>query len=127
MDGKIRKILFFLLAFLSLGLVAFIIFSADEGTMPVLIKRLYDYPNGDKLGHFLLMGSLAFVVALALPWRWKLRGLLILAGLLTLEECSQLLFPRRTFDLLDLACSLAGIAAFGWLNWILTRGKKADM
>ena len=126
MNGKIRRIIFIFLALLSLGFVAYIIVAADEGTMPALIKRLYDYPNGDKLGHFLLMGSLAFVVALALPRLWKLRGLLILAGLLTLEECSQLLFTRRTFDLLDLACSLAGIAFFGWLNWILTRDKKKD-
>ena len=121
---KFKKILLILLAVCSLGFVAYIVYSADQGSMPAVIKHLYDYPNGDKLGHFLLMGSLAFVVALALPERWKLRGLLILAGLLTLEECSQMLFPRRTFDLLDLACSLAGIAVFGGLNWILTRHKS---
>jgi polysaccharide biosynthesis protein VpsQ len=120
---KIKKFLLILLAVLSLGFVAFIVFSADEGSMPIFIKHLYDYPNGDKLGHFLLMGSLAFVVALALPESWKLRGLLVLAGLLTLEECSQMFFPHRTFDLLDLACSLAGIAFFGGLNWFLTRHK----
>jgi len=114
-----KRVIFILLAVLSLGFVAFIVFSADEGTMPKLIANLYNYPDGDKLGHFLLMGSLAFGVALALPRGWKLRGLLILAGLLTLEEFSQLLFARRTFDLLDLACSLAGVTVFGALNYWL--------
>jgi len=116
-----RKVLFIIIAILSLGFVAFIIFSADQGQMPRLIANLYNFPNGDKLGHFLLMGSLAFVVALALPHSWKLRGLLILAGLLTLEEFSQLLFHHRTFDLLDLSCSLAGVVVFGGLNLWLTR------
>jgi hypothetical protein len=48
-----------------------------------------------------------------------------LAGLITLEEFSQLIFKTRTFDLLDLACSLAGVTIFGtlsvWLNQTLDK------
>lgn len=121
-----RKNLLILLAVLFLGFVAFIIFSADAGSMPKFIANLYNFPNGDKVGHFFLMGSLAFVVALALPCNWKLRGLLILTGLLALEEFSQRFFQHRTSDWLDLASSFAGVTIFGALNWWLTAQKESS-
>lgn len=107
-----------LLALLSLFLI---VRAADAGQMPLFISRLYNFNNGDKLGHFLLMGTVAFLVTLAMPGRWRVRGLFILAGLLTLEEFSQLLFKTRTFSLLDLACSLAGVSLFGYLSILLSR------
>ena len=121
-----RKNLLILLAVLFLGFVAFIIFSADAGSMPKFIANLYNFPNGDKVGHFFLMGSLAFVVALVLPRNWKLRGLLILTGLLALEEFSQRFFQHRTSDWLDLASSFAEVTVFGTLNWWLTATKESS-
>ncbi len=114
-----------LLALLSLFLI---VRAADAGQMPAFISRLYNFNNGDKLGHFLLMGTVAFLVTLAMPGRWRVRGLFILAGLLTLEEFSQLFFQTRTFSLLDLACSLAGVSLFGYLSLLLNRylDKRAE-
>ncbi len=40
---------------------------------------------------------------------------LSLAFFITLEELSQHFFPKRTFSLIDLAFSYAGIAFFAWL------------
>ena len=104
-----------------------IVILANTGYLPYAIRRLYDFPYGDKLGHFLLMGLLSFVLnwtALAShpipkPVSVILRVSLIFAFVVTLEEFSQQLFPRRTFSLLDLAFSYAGIAFFAFSVWIL--------
>jgi hypothetical protein len=98
-----------------------IIFFADRGTMPGFIAALYAFPYGDKAGHFLLMGGLAFLVNLSLSCRkvklagrGLLLGSLIAAGLVTVEEASQLIFKSRHASLGDLGASLLGILAFGW-------------
>ncbi len=77
---------------------------------------------GDKSMHFVLVGLLAFLVNLSLGTRlvrlgWLAfpTGSLALILLTTMEEFSQKLFPNRTFDLLDLACNLAGILVLGSL------------
>jgi VanZ family protein len=97
-----------------------IIILADRGALPGFITRLYAFPYGDKVGHFLLMGSVAFFANLALHARRIavakypiLLGSLCVAILVTLEEFSQLFFPARTFDLLDLTASLLGIIMLG--------------
>ena len=106
----------FALAFLA------IILLADIGCMPPFLASLYSFPYGDVLGHFLLVGALAFLVNLGLSnktviLRSKkiLLGSLLLAVLMTLEELAQLFFPARTFSLLDLAASYLGILIFSWL------------
>jgi polysaccharide biosynthesis protein VpsQ len=110
-----------------------IVILADSGNLPRAIKNLYNFPNGDKIGHFLLMGLLSFV----LNWTalvsstpapeaersgvdkkpatviWAVS--LTLSFFVTLEEFSQIFFRRRTFSLLDLLFSLAGIVLFAWL------------
>ncbi len=111
----------------------FIVFLADSGNMPRFIKQLYDFPNGDKAGHFFLMGLLSYVLnRTALVSRvatqetvqseldlnlprviWTVS--LMLAFFVTLEEVSQQLFPRRTFSFTDLVFSYAGIVFFAWL------------
>lgn len=97
---------------------------ADSGHLPHFIRQIYDFPYGDKLGHFLLMGLLSLMmnrVALAArpnkkPATVILTVSLILAFFVTLEELSQQFFPSRTFSLLDLASSYAGIAVFAWAS-----------
>ena len=115
-------------AFLVL-LVIVIATLADTGLLPALIRALYDYPYGDKLGHFLLMGLVSFV----LNWTalashadpkpasviWKVS--LAFAFFVTLEEFSQQFFSRRTFSLLDLGYSYAGVAMAALLVWRLKR------
>ena len=79
---------------------------------------------GDKLMHFLMVGMLTFLINLSMR-AMMLRlgifplqlGTLLLLVLTTLEEFSQLMFVNRTFDLLDLACNVAGIILLGGLAW----------
>jgi len=120
------------LKWLSAFLVLFVIviaILADTGFLPSSIHNLYDFPNGDKLGHFLLMGLVSFVlnwtalVAHADPKPtsviWK--ASLVFALVVTLEEFSQRFFPRRTFSLFDLASSYAGIGFSASLVWVLKK------
>jgi VanZ family protein len=100
-----------------------VIVLADNGNLPHSIRAIYDFPNGDKLGHFILFGLLNFFVTRAVlsafPFKSR-NGMtlsvgLILALLITLEEFSQKLFTTRTFDLLDLLASYAGLVTFAFL------------
>jgi len=100
-----------------------VIVLADHGSLPHSIRALYDFPNGDKVGHFILFGVLTFFLTRAFlssfpskPRGWVALSIgLILALFIALEEWSQQLFPTRTFDLLDLLASYAGIVAFALL------------
>jgi VanZ family protein len=89
---------------------------ADSGTMPHLLKLVYAFPNGDRLGHFVLYGILAYLVSAAFPTRrvrigtWHLPlGVVIALALATVEEFSQIFIPTRTADPIDLAAGYLGI------------------
>ena len=89
---------------------------ADSGTMPAALKYVSAFPNGDRLGHFVLYGILAYRVSAAFPSRWvRIRGwrlplgAILAASLATLEEISQIFIPARTPDLVDLAAGYLGI------------------
>jgi polysaccharide biosynthesis protein VpsQ len=92
-----------------------IIILADLGSIPEPVKMVYRFPNGDRVGHFVLYGILTFLVNMAFPRKLQIArinvfyGSLIIAALATLEEISQLFFPHRTSDLIDLTFSLLGI------------------
>jgi VanZ family protein len=110
-----------ILALLFLLFILLVIVIADTGTMPPFIHALYEFPNGDKLGHFILYGILAFLLASAFPRPARLGrisapvvilALLIFAGL---EEYSQKFFSTRTSDLVDLTFSFLGILSGTWL------------
>ena len=100
-----------------------VIVLVDSGNLPHFIRAIYDFPNGDKLGHFILFGLLNFFITRAFlssfpskPRGWvTLSTGLILALCIAFEEWSQQFFSTRTFDLLDLLASYAGIAVFGLL------------
>jgi VanZ family protein len=99
-----------------------IVIVADVGLGGTLFAFLDRVPGGDKTGHFLLMGTLALLVNLSLSAaritafgaQW-LKGSLIVAALVTMEEFSQLGLQWRGFSLIDLAADYAGILLFGWL------------
>ncbi len=111
--------------------VVAIIVLADLGTLPRYLGPIYDYPNGDKVGHFFLYGILTFLIDLTFfrspaqgnsaavkPGRRRVAVMigLVLTFAITVEEFSQKLFSdHRTFDLVDLACSYLGIIFFSWL------------
>lgn len=102
--------------------IVIIVILADTGHLGFL-HAVYDFPLGDKAGHFLLYGLLSLVVDLSVfearPASDFRRGAVIVALILMLliglEEFSQRWFPARTFDLLDLAASYLGVVCFGWL------------
>jgi VanZ family protein len=91
---------------------------------------LYDFPNGDKLGHFLLYGILSLLLNLAFlsrpsvnPARTIWTVSLVLSILIGLEEWSQSLFDSRTMDIVDLLASYAGVTVFALLAWWMRKRK----
>ena len=85
-------------------------------------RGFYDVPGGDKLGHFLLIGTLAFLVNATLHARriqlGRLRpllGSLLVTLVVSAEEFSQLFLVHRSFDLLDLTADYVGILILGRL------------
>jgi len=120
MKAKVAALLFFLF-------LLFVIWAADTGHMPSLFRAMYDFPNGDRVGHVLLYGILSFLLSFAFPRAVQLfrvsLPITIFALLLfsAVEECSQSLFSSRTADAIDLVCSCTGIllgywAACFWMN-----------
>ena len=115
--------------FLPVIFLLLIVTLANTGYLPRSIRQLYDFPFGDKVGHFLLMGLINFLLNwMVLASRshpkpasviWKVS--LAFALFTTLEEFSQQFFPRRTFSLLDLGYSYAGIAVSALLVFRLRR------
>ena len=102
-------------------LLAIVALSATASLRPLLLLQWSHYlPGRDKTGHFLLMGGFAGVSVLAFASR-RIGArrvsapvvLAVVALLVVLEECVQLWLPNRTFSLVDLASSLAGVACFG--------------
>ena len=104
-----------------LAFIIGLIVLADAGLLPDFINAIYDFPNGDKVGHFILYGLLNFFITRAflsaLPTRrggWVTLSVgLILALFVALEEFSQMFFVARTFSLLDLTASFLGIVIGG--------------
>ena len=111
------------LAILFFLFIILVIVLADMGALPRIFSWVYDFPGGDKIGHFVLYGILTFLLDLAffqsLPHSdWKRVAVmigLVLALLIGLEEFSQKWFVRRTFSLLDLSFSYLGVLFFSWV------------
>jgi hypothetical protein len=115
---KLRAAAFAYILFLVAVIVA-----ADDGKFRSFFALVDFIPGGDKAGHFVLMGTLAWLLDAALKRRrvvaWRRRVLLgsvITALAVTFEEISQLHFATRHFDLLDLAADYAGILVIGRAN-----------
>ena len=123
-DGVVRPRPFFMkyAAVLFTIFIVLVIILADRGMLGP-IHFIYDFPYGDKAGHFILYGLLDFFITLAflrsLPrLDRKLVALsisLILAVLIGAEEYSQKFFSTRTFDLIDLTASYIGLVVGGWV------------
>ena len=109
-----------------------VIVLADNGSLPHSIRAIYDFPNGDKLGHFILFGLLNFFITRAYltsfpskPRTWAVLSIdLILAVFIGFEEWSQKFFPNRTSDIVDLLASYAGLVTFGFLAMLWKRPRK---
>lgn len=102
--------------------ICWTIFRADMGQSSVWVKNVRHIQHGDKAGHFLLYGMLAFLVNLALNnRRIRLGGIRVLLGALLvgtfaiLEEFTQIALPSRNFEWWDMVCDIAGIWLFSHL------------
>lgn len=108
-----------------------VILLADLGAIPAPIKMIYRFPNGDRVGHFVLYGILTFLVDVTFPRQVRVGrlnmfyGSMVIAILGTLEEFSQLYFSYRTFDLVDLTFTLLGIACADWLVRFMRKRQPA--
>ncbi len=120
------------ISILFLIFVIAIIILADRGSLPPFIRSIYDFENGDKLGHFILFGFLTFFITRtflsSLPsksrsWVTLSVGLVIALGI-ALEEFSQIYFSTRTFDLIDLLASFLGVLVGGWAAYKIKRPKR---
>lgn len=101
----------------------FVLVSANAGFGQRYWAFLGDWPAGDKIGHFVLYGTLAFLVEQGrLRWRFARRdedgwgrgfplGIAGVALFAVVEELSQAAMLTRSFDWWDMAASLAGVAA----------------
>lgn len=98
------------------------IFAADVGGATLLFDWVKEHPGSDKIGHFILLGSLSFSLNIALRgrrqpigrWRPNLGGLAV-GVIITLEEISQIWISTRQFEWADLVANYAGIACADWL------------
>ena len=109
-----------------------IIILADTGHLGGL-GFIYQFPYGDKAGHFLLFGILSFLLNLTLlrslpnrdpstslrasPKRIAVTVTLLLALAIGLEEWAQQFFPLRTSDWVDLFFGYAGVALGAWIAY----------
>ena len=123
-----------LISAIFIGILAAIVVGADKGALPEFVQSLYSFRGGDKIGHFLLMCALSWLINMSLgarPARLFSRDVLLGSAvvfvLVTLEEVSQLFFKSRTFSLLDLSFSYAGILCGGHLSSMLIRRKRSTI
>jgi VanZ family protein len=97
-----------------------VIYAADRQLARGFFGWVQTIPLGDKLGHFVLMGTLAFLLNTALKrrriWPGVQLGGVIAAVFVVGEEISQRWMPWRTFDYGDLLADFLGIALADWLS-----------
>lgn len=111
------------LTFFFVLFIVLVIILADTGILAHYVGFVYAMPYGDKAGHFILYGILAFLINLAVfqarPGqslnRLAVKTGLILVLLIGLEELSQQFFSNRTFSLMDLSFSYLGVIGFSWM------------
>ena len=91
--------------FYALFLVLIIVL-ADSGHTNFIFSTLAQIPWGDKLGHFFLMGVMAYLLTLAthaerltIHGKSVLKGSFWLAIIVTMEEVSQIWLANRGFSL----------------------------
>lgn len=111
---------FLLAAFMAF--LIWIIYQINTGSQMLLIRMADIVPMGDKVGHFFVMGFLAYLVNIVMKCKLVrvgpvdlLMGSLIVFTFVFAEEVSQLFIRGRTFSLLDLGSDILGIWTFGWL------------
>ncbi len=101
--------------------IVVVVILADTGNLPRCLIMVYDFPGGDKLGHFILFGLLNFFITRAALSAFPSRSPvlvafsagLILALFVAAEEYSQNFFRLRTPDMIDLLAGYTGMLIGG--------------
>ena len=95
---------------------------ANTGALRGQLAFLHELPLGDKIGHFVLIGTMALLLNLCLRAATVrvaglpvLKGSLIVAAIAAVEELSQIFVRSRSFSWSDLLADLLGIAVIGSL------------
>lgn len=120
-------------------IIVIIIILADTRKLG-FIGFLYEFPYGDKVGHFLIYGLFSLVVNLSVfesrsisksstdPVRDFTRSAiissLIIAAFVGLEELSQLWFTSRSSSIYDFLASCLGISFFTWFYLSLIKKEQ---
>ena len=116
------KRIFYPIAFF--GFIGFIIYQADTAHYNYAFHMVGKIPYGDKIGHIVLYGFMAFLLNYGLggrKWFKQQIGSLLVLVFSVVEEISQLYIPSRTFDFADIAASVAGIVLFTILFQIVDK------
>lgn len=106
------------------GFISFIIYQADTAHYNYAFHMVGKIPYGDKIGHIVLYGFMAFLLNYGLEgrkWFKQQIGSLLVLVFSVLEEISQLYFPSRSFDIADITASVVGIILFTVLFQIVNK------
>ena len=112
------------------GLSLLAIIGAADTSNLGLLYWVYDFPYGDKVGHFVLLGGFSLLSCLALirllpdrsPAQVALAVAVLIATMVAMEEFSQLWIASRKPDAFDLLAGYAGIGAFAFVAvWLQGR------
>jgi VanZ family protein len=120
------------LAILFTLFIFLIILFADLGLLEGPIDVMDSLPFGDKIGHFLLIGMLSFLIISSLiqalpkwdPKRVAIVASLILLFIFTVEEASQGPIRGRDASLADLSANYAGILFFGCIAFMVNKKRR---
>ena len=99
--------------------ICWAIVQANNGSSNIFFELISIIPYGDKLGHFILYGSLSALTVIALHYKSLTFGsfqipvgAIIILAIAIVEEVSQLYLLHRTFDFVDIFADIAGIITF---------------
>jgi hypothetical protein len=116
------KMLRILPALLFFSFIGWIIFQANSGSKNIFFDLVDLIPYGDKLGHFILYGTLSILTTIAFNYKYLLVisyrlpiGAIIVLVIAIVEEVSQIFLSNRTFDMVDISADIAGIFIFLWV------------
>jgi polysaccharide biosynthesis protein VpsQ len=98
---------------------------ADLGRLRFLFRIMGRYENLDVLLHFILIGTLTFLVTASLIQTFPTKNLRMIVFVsiffflifFTIEELSQIPIRGRSFSVKDLVANYLGILVFGFLAW----------
>ncbi|WP_010382017.1 VanZ family protein [Pseudoalteromonas rubra] len=96
--------------------IVWVIYLANTGQDSIFFDLVRSIPNGDKLGHIGLFGTLTVLFIVSFKFRSLVfgkvhiyYGAVIVLTLVCLEELSQAFISARTFDLFDMVANIVGI------------------